>query len=1180
MEKKPKRGGAEMFTLRKILRIMRITFFLVIVAISSVFANDSYAQQKKLSLKMTDVRLGEVLDKIEKESQFYFLANQESIDLERLVDIDVRNQPISSILDLVLEHTNIRYTVIEKQIVLTNSEIQRIDEPHMSALAQNGIAAISPVNTMDIDESAFYQVIRGTVIDEGGQPLPGVNVLAKGTTTGTQTDFDGNYSINVPNGATTLVFSFIGLKSQEIAIDGKTVVNVTMIEDATALDEVVLIGYGSVKRSDLTGSVASVSSEDISEIPSTNVISALQGRAAGVQITTGDGSPGGGINIRIRGTSTITGSTEPLYIVDGFPVNSDNDDLNVSGGIFEGSVEGSQANKVRPNALQLLNPNDIENIEILKDAAATAIYGSRGANGVVLITTKRGKSGKPKVNINFTTGIQSLMRTMSRRNGPEYIENLTEREINDGVSPNNVRFNGSDFFHPLAQNANTYNWQDILYRQAIVQDVSVSFSGGDENTKYLLSGKYLDQDGIMVDNSFKNAQFRINLDQNLGNLVSLKSNVSLNHIFDDGVPTGAGFNYNTVTAALGYSPVHNPEWFDDASGRWYVDSKASGPGLYTNPLKILENVDDITRTNRLLGNIQADIHITNSLTLTGSVGLDYSDTKRETYINRTLFFSGSPVPPGQAIVNTRESLRSNTNAYLSWVNSFGNHNVNFVGGAESIQQTFTDINIGAREFASDDLGANNLAGGNQDFLNISNGKSKWQTVGFFARINYDFASKYYISLNGRQDGSSVFGASNKYSFFPSVALAWRPTEETFLQGQDFVSDFKIRGSVGQTGNGNLGPYSSIGLWSINSNAYSFNGIAANGTNLSRISNPDLKWETTTQYNIGFDARFGKGKLGLTFDYFLKNTEDLIIPVVIPSTSGFKSSIQNLGALKNQGLELGFDAVVVDSDNFKWDLNVNATHLKIEATNVAEGTSRDLNTDEPYIEVATWPRRGGPRLYEGQPAGQIYGFIVEGVFDTQEQADNWPVDQDASRNNHQAGYWIYKDVNGDGIITDADQTALGKGTPDFIFGLTNRFSYKNFDISMFLQGQVGNEIYMFYGGDFEKTNDTWTPNNTDAEFAINKSANGGKGLVFDSRGIQDGSFLRLKNLRIGYTLPQELGIFSGLNIFVTGTNLLTLTTYDGYDPDVSSGGTTAFGEGFDTGVYPTSRQYTMGLNFNF
>ncbi|MDO6809818.1 TonB-dependent receptor [Zobellia galactanivorans] len=1180
MEKKPKRGGAEMFTLRKILRIMRITFFLVIVAISSVFANDSYAQHKKLSLKMTDVRLGEVLDKIEKESQFYFLANQESIDLERLVDIDVRNQPISSILDLVLEHTNIRYTVIEKQIVLTNSEIQRIDEPHMSALAQNGIAAVHPVNTMDIGESAFYQVIRGTVIDEGGQPLPGVNVLAKGTTTGTQTDFDGNYSINVPNGATTLVFSFIGLKSQEIAIDGKTVVNVTMIEDATALDEVVLVGYGAVKRSDLTGSVASISSKDISEIPTNTVSNLLQGRAAGVQVTTGDGSPGGGINIRIRGTSTITGSTEPLYIVDGFPVNSDNDDLYVSGGLNEGGGAGNDTNKVRPNALSFINPNDIANIEILKDAAATAIYGSRGANGVVLITTKRGNIGKTKLNLNYSTGVQTIIRKIETLDGPEYVRRYTEREINGGVAPQNVRFNGSDKYHPVAEDAKTFNYQDLIYRPAITQDIALAFTGGNEKTKYLLSGKYVDQQGIMVESGYRDAQIRVNLDQKLGDFIDVKTNLLLSRSINKRVPAGAGFNYNTVTYALGQAPIHDPEWFDESTGLWYTDSKVSQQ--YTNPLKILQDIDDQIFTNRLLGNVQADFRITKSLTFTGSAGIDYSDATRKFYQKRTLTYFDSPVPNGQARINGVEAVRTNTNGYFTWTNSFGDHNLNVVGGVELISQTISNLNVSIEDFATDELGTENLGGGNIETAGLSNGKRKWQTVGFFGRMNYDFKSKYYASVNVRQDGSSVFGASNKWGFFPSLALAWRPTEEDFLKDQDFVSNLKLRASIGQTGNGSLDPYSAIGLWTIGG-TYSYDDQIVNRVNLSRISNPDLKWETTTQYNVGLDARFLNGKLGFTFDYYLKDTEDLILPVVIPKSTGFDSSIQNLGELRNTGLEFGIDAALASTEDFSWNINANVSHIESKATNVGEGTNIDPNTQEPYIEVAKWNRRGGPRLYEGQPAGQIYGYVIEGVFRDQSQADNWPVDMDPQRNLHQEGFYIYKDINGDGIITDADQESLGTGQPDYIFGLTNRFKYKAFDLSLFLQGTTGSDIVMFYSGDADKAinSDFWTPDNRDALVAVNSSSNNSrKGLTFDNRQIQDGSYLRLKNIRLGYTFPDDIGLLGGLNIYLNASNLLTLTTYDGYNPDVNSGGGEAFSEGFDAGVYPLSRTYTLGLNFNF
>ncbi|SDN00597.1 TonB-linked outer membrane protein, SusC/RagA family [Kriegella aquimaris] len=1135
---------------------MRTFIFLLCSTAFGFTSSEIFSQNTKIQISKNQiVSIDAVFDLLRDQTEYTFIYQEDLFKDTPKVELRKGTIRANKLLETCFLDKNFKLDIKGNKIVITKSDTSIIAKQTTT--------------------------VSGAVSDSDGRPLPGANIVEKGTTNGVTADFDGNFVLDISNDNAVLVISYIGFATKEVRVNGQSIISISLAEDAAGLDEVVLIGYGGVKRSDLTGSVASITSEDIEEIPTNTVSNLLQGRAAGVQVTTGDGAPGGGINIRIRGTSTITGSTEPLYIVDGFPVNSDNNDLYVGGGINEGSVEGAAATKVRPNALSMINPNDIANIEILKDAAATAIYGSRGANGVVLITTKRGKAGKTQVNINYSTGVNTIIRKLKRLDGPAYINRVTEAEINGGVHPDNVRFNGSDSFHPLAQNAGTYDWQDLIYRPAVVQNLAVSFTGGNENTKFLLSGKYYDEEGIMITSGFKDAQVRLNLDQKVGSFLNLKTSLLLSHSVEKRVPTGSGFNFNAVTAALGYSPAHNPEWFEERTGLWYTDTKASNPD--TNPLKILEDVESPINTNRVLGNVQADFHLTKSLTFTASAGLDYSDAVRKTYVKRTLTFFGSPVPQGSADINHLEAIRTNGNGYFSWSNTFGSHNLDAVGGVELISQTISNLNLGIDDFATDELGTDNLAGGNSETINLSNGKRKWQTVGFFGRLNYNYKSKYYASLNVRQDGSSVFGEANKWAFFPSLALAWRPSEEAFMQNQDLVSNLKIRASVGQTGNGALDPYSSIGLWGISGNAYSYDNQIVNGVRLSRISNPDLKWETTTQYNLGLDARFFNSRIGFTFDYFLKDTDDLILPVVIPRSTGFGSSIQNLGSLRNSGVEFGVDAVVVSNENFTWNLNANLSRIRAKATEVGEGTAVDPNTGEPYIEVAQWPRRGGPRLYKGQPAGQIYGYVIEGIFRDQAQADSWPVDMDPQRNLHKEGFYIYKDINNDGIITDADRESLGTGQPDYVFGFTNRFNYKNFDLSLFFQGVTGTDIVMFYGGDSDKpeASDNWTPNNRDAFSAINSTANNSrKGLTFDNRQVQDGSYLRLKNVRLGYTLPKAIGVFSGINIYLNASNVFTLTTYDGYNPDVSSGGSFAFGEGFDAGVYPLSKSYTLGLNFNF
>ncbi len=1178
MKKKIERCEYEPYRVINVIRIMKISVVLFFILVSSVFANDSYSQNKRLTLDMTNVKLGKVLDVIEENSSFYFLINHDFINVNKNVSINVKNTKISNILDVLIDTRKISYIIRDKQIVFVKKKLEKLKKVSSKGVLSN--KTVLGISTAYLNLKSVQNSISGTVLDQNNLPLAGVNVIVKGTNVGTLTDFDGNYSINAPKGGTILVFSYLGQKTQEIAISDQSVINITMEEDTAQLDEVVVVGYGSVKRSDLTGSVTSITSEDITESTSNTVSNLFQGKAAGIQVTTGDAAPGGGINIRVRGTSTITGSTEPLYIIDGFPVSSANNDQNIGGGISESPVEGSVQFNVFPNALSMINPSDIANIEVLKDAAATAIYGSRGANGVIIITTKRGKSGKPKLSMNYSIGVSKLANKIKRIDGNLRGQIDNENEIRDGVDPADVRWNGADEFHPLPGNAKSYDWQDIIYRQAITKNVSLTFSGGDENTKYLLSGKAFDQEGIMRETGFKDYQLRINLDQKIGSFFSLGTNVLLSTSERQQAPgSGSGFGYNVVRSTLGEHPLINPEWRDPVNpDLWYTDPLRQGGNTFSNPLKMLQEIDDKLTRNRLLGNVVATLNFTKSFKFTGSTGIDYSDGTRKIYTRSSLTLSGSPNEGGDARINSNKLLRANVNGYFSWKHDFGNHHINSLLGAENTTTTISNVNLSAEGFATDDLLTENFSGGNSETFRISNNKSKRDIVGFFGRVNYDYQNKYYLSLNARQDGSSVFGPKNKWGFFPSAALAWRPSEEEFFKKQDIVSNLKLRATIGQTGNGDLSPYSSQGLWTILSNRYSFGNQIVNGVGLSRINNENLKWETTTQYNFGLDARFLKDRYGFSIDYYVKDTEDLILPVVIPETTGFTSSIQNLGELRNEGLEFSADATILNK-KFKWEINGNISFQKAYATDIKEGTNLDPRTEESFIEVFNYPRRNGPRLYVGQDAGQFYGYIRGGVFANQAEADAAPT----QINGNQEGFVWYKDIDGNGSIGPEDQVALGKGTPDYFYGITNRFSYKAFDLSIFFQGVEGNSIIPFYGGDAgdPRESNFWTPENRITDTPINASQNGVlDGFQITDRRVQDGGYLRLKNIRIGYTLPNDIGLFGGLNIYLNATNVATFTKYRGYNPDVSSGGSSAFSEGFDTGVYPLAKEITLGLNFNF
>ncbi|MCG8580147.1 MAG: TonB-dependent receptor [Bacteroidales bacterium] len=982
--------------------------------------------------------------------------------------------------------------------------------------------------------------ITGTVTDAtDGSPIPGVSVFVKGTTIGTVTTPDGTYTLAVPNDASAIVFSFVGMTTQEIAFTGQSTINAVMKSDAVDVDEVIVVAYGTATKKSFTGTAAKVDAERLESKSVSNISQALQGEVAGVQVIADNGQPGSSAKIRIRGIGSINGSRDPLYIVDGAPLQGD---------------------------INAIAPSDIQSTTILKDASATAIYGSRGANGVVLITTKRGQTGEAKVNVNYSYGLQKVEKKFDRLTGPEYAQRHTEARAAGGEQP---WYDGSTFYRPLPQNAATVNWQDEVYRVAPHQVLSVSVNGGNKKSKYLLSGKVSNQEGIMINSGYKDAQVRMNLDTEISDFISVGANIAINHSKNELTTTGATVGINMVNLTLATPPTYEIDWVAE-NGRWWTNPEK----LYetTNPVKFSEDVTDFLVTNRLLGNAFVDMNLTSDLKFHGSAGIDHSDGERNIYYPRTITLHNNVKPGGQGSINRKVIERKMANGYFSYNKELGEHSLAATVGAEVQNQMIKTRNMHSENFTSDNLTTNNLGEG-LDNIRVGSYKDEWQTIGFFGRVNYNFSSRYLLTANFRYDGSSRFGADNKWGFFPSIAGAWRAIEEGFMQDQITFTDLKVRASVGQTGNGDIPVYSSLGTWAISGNRYPINDVLGAGARLSRLANPELKWETTTQYNFGLDLGFLNNRLGVNLDYYVKNTDDLILNVVVPITSGFTSATQNVGSLKNTGFEFNVNWVVTEG-KFKWDMNLNGASYRAEATDIG---------DNEYLELAAWDRWGGTRLYEGEPAGQIFGYNIIGVFKDQAQADSWPVDHGSGRNTE--GYYIYEDYNGDGKISDADRHAIGNGQPDLVYGFTNNFEWKDFELSLFFQGTYGNDIVNLSGaGDASETiENEWTPDRREGvKYAANKTGGNGRiGLRVDNLLMRDGSYLRLKDLRLGYNIPvKNIPWIERAKVYMNATNVFTLTEYNGYSPDVSSGGTAAFGEGWDTGGYPQSKTITMGINVTF
>ncbi len=1010
-----------------------------------------------------------------------------------------------------------------------------------------------------VPQVGAQQQVTGKVRDAAtGESLPGVNILVKGAAgVGTTTDLEGNYRIAVGPEA-TLVFSFVGYLSSEELVGNKTTLDVALTPDLEQLDEVVVIGYGTVKKSDLTGSVSSIKADELKAVPVTSFDQALQGRAAGVQVVQTTGAPGGETNIRIRGTSSVAASSEPLYVIDGMLINSNGDEMSIGG------------RGPRIGALSTINPNDIESIEVLKDASATAIYGSRGANGVVLITTKKGKAGKGTINFESYYGVQEVANKLDLLNAAQFAELVNDANINAGRMP--------VYLNPDRLGEGT-DWQEELFQSAPIANYQISFTGGTDKTRYAVSGGYFTQDGIVIGSDFDRYSFRVNLDTDITNRLTIGSNLSYNRLSSNGVLTGPGTIVpGVITNALQFNPlepVYNP---DEPLGYTYEHKLKAG---IANPVAEAREYESTTNTSRILGNFSAQYKIIEGLSLRSSLGIDGLSTKSNTFgpdgLKRT---EGSK---GEASVSTLEALtwlNTNTIDFNKDINE--RHSINVLAGFEL--QKFRNESLGAFAFGFSDprTGWHNL-GAASNPQNPGNGELDWSMLSYLGRINYSLNNKYLITLSGRIDGSSKFAEGNKYGYFPSGAVAWKVIEEPFMQNIDFIYDLKLRASYGWTGNQSIPPYGSLALITpfgegvFNSGSGS---VVYRGQEPLSYPNRGLKWETTQQTSLGLDLAILKGRIEFTAEAYHKNTVDLLLQTPIPYTSGFGSTLLNVGNVQNRGFDLSVNSANL-SGKLGWNTSLNFSINRNEITNLAR--EEDINLGF-----------GGNILREGEPIGTFFGYEFDGIFQSDAEAAASPVivgQQPA------AGDRRYRDISGpegvsDGIINDFDRTIIGSAQPDFTWGLNNEVSYRNFTLSFFFQGSQGNEMANMNLINLENVNgqqnvlaeaglNRWTPENPSNRYA--RALATATDNVFSSRFIEDASYVRLKNLTLGYTLPASLlGRIkvSNLRIYASATNLWTLTDYSGYDPEGNAYGYTTNLVGVDDGNYPQSKTYLLGINLGF
>ena len=1008
--------------------------------------------------------------------------------------------------------------------------------------------------------------VSGTVKSDAGEPIPGVNVLEKGTNNGTVTDARGKYSLIVTDGNATLVFSFIGYAAQEVAVGDRGVIDIGLAEDTKTLSEVVVVGYGVQKKTDLTGSISSIPVADIAQFPTARADQALQGRASGVYVLNTDGSPGGNAMIRIRGLNSINGGNEPLIVIDG--------------------LQGGSINS--------LNPNDIASMEILKDASATAIYGSRGANGVILITTKLGRKGKPVIDAGYNLGIQTLSHKLPVMDAATFAKTFNAYRMTDTGNGNvpTPQFTDAQIAN-WEKNGGT-DWQDEVYKTGVLQNFQLGVSGATDKLKYLVSGNYLDHNGILIKSKYERASIRANIAADIASWVDF----GLNYAFTRESLKSPSFSTNGDGADWIAQTANNaPRWAPtepvyDAQGNYWVHTPGYGASDTWNPMASAKEpiIDNPTYRNN--ANLFLNFKILKGLSFKVTGGALLSNTyKRDYYNSKTL---AGLQNNGFGNINESKSERYQNSNILTYDNTFSKHHITFTGVLEQITDEYMGSNMQGRGFLVDQLGFDNFAGAKS--VKVSSFHGQRALLSYMGRLNYVYSEKYMATLTYRADGSSVFGAGNKWGYFPSGSVAWRISEEPFMKDLGFFTELKLRASYGQTGNQGINPYESLArLGSGIDFNYPYNGQSAAtdiGFGLSAIANPKLKWETTKQTDIGMDFSLFNGRLTGTIDWYKKVTKDLLMPRQLPGYVGVSTVLDNVGSVQNQGLEIliGGDPVVLD--NFRWNTSVNFTRNRNKVLDIG-----------PNDKITYGASNGGYSLNNfmylqvGEPFGLMNGWKFLGI---------WSTDQDAEARSYGQlpGDPHYLDVNKDGVINSDDRTTIGHGYPKFTWGWTNQLSYKRFSLSFLVIGYQGVDLFNTlrirrdspWEGNSPVLLDRWTPDhqNTNVPGYIdgkyrqdqgltNKVSFPGNASGVTSRWVEDASFIRLKTATVAYSFsPPSLKVigFQKIRVFMSGTNLLTKTKYTGYDPEVAAFPSRDATIGVDFSSYPTSKTYTFGFELTF
>jgi len=1025
--------------------------------------------------------------------------------------------------------------------------------------------------------SEAQSVVTGTVTGTDGTPLLGVNVFIKGTNTGTATNFEGKYELTV-NAANVIVFTYVGFVNKEETVDDRSVIDVVLAESAESLGEVVVIGYGTQKRTDVNSSISSVNADDIKDLSQVSVDQMLQGKAAGVTVTNNSGKPGSSVSIKIRGTSSLSGTNEPLYIIDGVPISGDATNKSTSGRPVAGG-NFSNAGNIAVSPLSSINPNDIQSIDILKDASATAIYGSRGANGVVIITTKSGKSGTGKLTFETFISLQEQSKLLDVMSLQQYA--VLQNSLADvyGIEPR------IEFRQPQLLGKGT-NWQKEIYKTAILKNNQLSISGGKEGVNYYVSGGYTDQQGTVIGSAFKRYTFRGNLDAKVKEWLKMGININTGITNED--ITLNGQQNGIISTSLLSTP--------DVAVR-NLDGSFAGPppngslGSFINPV-----ASALLKTNNLVsknfaGNFYGEADIFKGLQYRMEIG-GYAAFNENKEFNPTYAWGTAINERATLDQRNQNSYSINVKNLLTYKTSLGKHDITALVGQEANDNHWEGLSVTGSGFVSNDLQELSVSDADE-FRYGGQYKGSQSLYSYFGRLIYDFDNKYSLTASFRADGSSKFSSGNKWGYFPAASASWKLSSEPFMEGADkYVSNIRLRVGYGETGNQQIGNY----LYGSTINTLQ-TGLGQ-GFLVSNIDNPDLQWETSKQTNIGLDFSVLKDKLSATVEVYKKLSENFLYAAPLPLyltggdtyEGGRAAPFINIGKMENKGIDLTLNYAQQFGNNFKWNSSLVFSKYKNEVVSIYSKSEiqRTVNFNDYTTGIVT-------NTVSGQPIGQFYGLETNGIIRTEEQLAGAPQTFfGTTAESSVLGDVEYVDQNGDGLISDADLTFIGNPNPDFTYGFTNTFTYKGLELSVFLQGSQGNDLLNLtrragtlnsnlYQNQLAEAIDFWSVNNVDAKLPRPVGSLSHPNLRVSDRFVEDGSYLRVQNVTLGYSLPDDVISqfkLSRLRVYASGQNLFTFTDYRGYDPEVGSFNQDALLNGIDNGRYPSPRTITLGLNVEF